>query len=101
MKSDDLLRPLMAFGAGVAVGAAVGRCWRRPHSPDRHPYDVISVRIMAADRIHALMVDVERRLVSAVDDLMTLPIDVTSGFIHDVTSDCDVTSCEDRYKTRN
>jgi len=73
MKSDELLRPLLAFGAGIAVGAAVGRCWRHlavDQGPDRHPYDVTAASSMAAERIHALMVDVERRLVSTVDDLI-------------------------------
>lgn len=77
MKSDDLLRPLLAFGAGVAVGAAVGRCWRHlaiAEGPDRHPYDVTSVSSMAAERIHELLADVERRLVSTVDDLMVQQI---------------------------
>jgi hypothetical protein len=73
MKSDDLLRPLLAFGAGVAVGAAVGRCWRHlaiAQGPDRHPYDVTATSSLAAERIHALLADVERRLVTTVDDLM-------------------------------
>jgi hypothetical protein len=77
MKSDDLLRPLLAFGAGVAVGAAVGRCWRHlaiAEGPYRHPYDVTSVSNMAAERIHELLADVERRLVNTVDDLMNQQI---------------------------
>jgi hypothetical protein len=74
MKSDDVFKPLLAFGAGFAVGTVVGRCWAGHVGAGHDPEGGDPTRdtsATASERIHALMADVEHRLITTVEDLMS------------------------------